>query len=102
MKRFFFFGLLLTLALSGAVGLVVLRDSDKHECRVVNRSPDGPSNGVCTDGSRPEGRAPSGNVPLIPKPEPTLTTTELRSERVGKYRYRVWPRSENVPNDGAY
>ena len=37
-----------------------------------------------------------------PKPKPTLTTTELRSEKVGDDRYRVWPRSEDVPNDGTY
>lgn len=39
---------------------------------------------------------------VIPKPEPTLTTAEFQSEPVGEYRYRVWPRSENVPNEGVY
>jgi len=102
MKRFVLFGLLLTLTVSGAVGLVVLLDSDKPECRAVHRSLDGSSKDVCADGTRFEGGVPSSNVPLSPQPESTPTTSEFRSEKVGKYRYRVWPRSADVPNVGAY
>jgi hypothetical protein len=37
-----------------------------------------------------------------PKPEPTVTTEEFRSEPLGDGRYRVWPRSEDVANEGTY
>jgi hypothetical protein len=37
-----------------------------------------------------------------PKPELTPTVNEFRSEKVGKHRLRVWPRSEDVTNIGTY
>ena len=77
MKRFVLLVSLIALVGVAAVTLVVLRDDD------------------------PSGGTLSGKESSVPKPEPTLTTAELRSERVGG-RYRVWPRSENVANDGVY
>jgi hypothetical protein len=37
-----------------------------------------------------------------PKPEPSITTEEFRSEPLGDGRYRVWPRSQDVVNEGTY
>jgi hypothetical protein len=83
----------------GAFARVVLRDDAPDKCRTTERGPDGSTQGICPDGTRFNG-APVGSD--SPKPEPSPTTLEFRSEQAGKYRYRVWPRSEDVPNEGSY
>lgn len=101
MKRFVWIGSLVAVLGAGAVTALVLRDGDITECTTFERNPDGATRGVCPDRTSFNG-VPSDNGSLIPKPEPTLTTAELRSVQIDEYRYRIWPRSEDVPNDGAY
>ena len=100
MKRFTLVSLAIALVTFATVTVVVLRDGDPSDCRTTERHPDDSTNGICPDGTR-FGGAPSGSAALAPKPEPTLTRAEFRSQKVGN-RYRVWPRSEDVTNDGTY
>lgn len=93
--------IVLAVALVGgtAITVAVLHDGAPTECRTTERGPDGSTQGICPDGTRFNG-APFGSS--SPKPEPSPTTFDLRSEQVGKYRYRVWPRSKVVPDEGSY
>lgn len=79
MKRYLLFGLLLVAGVLAAAMILMAQD-------------DG--------GGRGEPEVTAGFP--APRPEPSLTTANLRSEKVGRYRYRVWPRSADVPNEGTY